>query len=59
MDQVPPSLIDLGRYLVSCSQVRWLAPEEIYLLLVLSSIDLGISVLKFPPPIIKGNEYFR
>ena len=49
-----PSLPDLGAFLVNSSRTRWLAPEEIYLLLVLPPAELGISPLKFPPPIIKG-----
>lgn len=49
-----PSLQDLGVFLVNSSHTRWLAPEEIYLLLVLPPAELGISPLKFPPPIIKG-----
>lgn len=49
-----PTLQDLGAFLVNSSRTRWLSPEEIYLLLVLPPAELGISPLKFPPPIIKG-----
>lgn len=57
--QRPPTLRDLGDYLQTTSQLRWLSPEEIYLLLSFSPKDFGIPSLQYPPSIIKGLQCFR
>lgn len=48
--ELPPTIPELGRQLRSWARVRWLYPEELYLLLVYPANELGLEPRNFYAP---------